>query len=129
MGTYGYDVANANCDWPVRIFNKRGRSRIVLLRGSMMAHESGRIMGTVDVVVPCYNYARYLRDCVQSVLSQTGVAVRVLVIDDASPDNTLQVGQDLAASDPRVEFRRHAVNKGHIATYNEGLLDWSTAEY
>jgi glycosyltransferase involved in cell wall biosynthesis len=94
-----------------------------------MAPKTGHIIGTVDVIVPCYNYAQYLRECVQSVLSQPGVAVRVLVIDDASPDNTLQVGQDLAASDPRVEFRRHPVNKGHIATYNEGLLDWSTAEY
>lgn len=101
----------------------------MLHRGSLMAPESGRILGTVDVVVPCYNYAQYLSDCVHSVLSQSGVAVTVLVIDDASPDNTLQVGQDLAAADPRVEFRRHSVNKGHIATYNEGLLDWSTAEY
>jgi glycosyltransferase involved in cell wall biosynthesis len=86
-------------------------------------------MGTVDVVIPCYNYARYLRDCVRSVLSQSTVTVRVLVIDDASPDNTLQVAEELVASDTRVEFRRHAVNKGHIATYNEGLIDWSTAEY
>jgi glycosyltransferase involved in cell wall biosynthesis len=94
-----------------------------------LARERPRVMGTVDVVIPCYNYARYLSNCVHSVLSQSDVTVRVLVIDDASPDNTLQVGQELAASDNRVEFRRHAVNQGHIATYNEGLIDWSTAEY
>jgi glycosyltransferase involved in cell wall biosynthesis len=86
-------------------------------------------MSTVDVVIPCYNYARYLRKCVESVLSQAGVDVRVLIIDDASTDETPQVGEALAASDTRVEFRRHQSNRGHIATYNEGLLDWSTAEY
>jgi glycosyltransferase involved in cell wall biosynthesis len=86
-------------------------------------------MSTVDVVVPCYNYARYLPACVDSVLSQPGVRTRVLVIDDASSDESSRVGQELAASDQRVEFRRHEVNKGHIATYNEGLLDWSTAGY
>ena len=86
-------------------------------------------MSTVDVVIPCYNYARYLTTCVDSVLCQSGVDVRVLVIDDASSDDTPRVGRDLAASDPRVEFRRHEVNAGHIATYNEGLLDWSTSEY
>lgn len=86
-------------------------------------------LSRVDVVVPCYNYARYLRDCVESVLSQRGVNVRVLVIDDASTDETPQVGKELAAADDRVEFRRHEVNKGHIATYNEGLIDWSTADY
>lgn len=86
-------------------------------------------MGTVDVVIPCYNYARYLRGCVRSVLSQADVSVRVLVIDDESSDETYEVGQELAASDKRVEFRRHHINKGHISTYNEGLIDWSTAEY
>jgi len=86
-------------------------------------------LSTVDVVIPCYNYARYLRACVHSVLSQSAVAVRVLVIDDASSDDTAQVGRELAASDGRVEFRQHRVNKGNVSTYNEGLIDWSTAEY
>jgi glycosyltransferase involved in cell wall biosynthesis len=86
-------------------------------------------MSTVDVVIPCYNYARYLPACVDSVLSQPGVRTRALVIDDASSDDSARVGQELAASNQGVEFRRHEVNKGHIATYNEGLLDWSTAEY
>jgi glycosyltransferase involved in cell wall biosynthesis len=39
------------------------------------------------------------------------------------------IGEQLAARDSRVEFRRHTVNRGHISTYNEGLLEWSTAEY
>ena len=78
-------------------------------------------MSTVDVVIPCYNYAHYLRGCVDSVLSQSGVDVRALVIDDASSDETAQTGYELAGSDPRVEFHRHHKNKGHIATYNEGL--------
>src|SRR5215469_6462623 len=86
-------------------------------------------MNQVDVVIPCYNYAHYLRQCVESVLLQTGVAVRVLIIDDASADDTALVGSGLAAQDSRVEFRRHLTNQGHIATYNEGLLDWASNEY
>jgi glycosyltransferase involved in cell wall biosynthesis len=86
-------------------------------------------MSTVDVVVPCYNYARYLRACVGSVLSQRGVDVRVLVIDDASSDDTPEIGRALAESDARVQFIRHDANRGHIATYNEGLLDRSTGDY
>src|ERR1035438_4484005 len=87
------------------------------------------LVGTVDVVIPCYNYGKYLRACVESVLSQRDVNVRALVIDDASPDETAELGQELAASDKRVTFHRHEKNKGHIATYNEGLIDWSTSEY
>lgn len=86
-------------------------------------------MTGVDVVVPCYNYAGYLEWCVGTLLNQQGVRVRVLIIDDASDDETPDVGRRLAAGDPRVEFRRHDKNAGHIATYNEGMLDWASAEY
>ena len=86
-------------------------------------------MSRVDVVVPSYRYAHFLRDCVHSVLTQDAVDVRVLIIDDCSPDNTQEVGEQLAAEDARVVFRRHAVNRGHIATYNEGLLEWASGDY
>jgi glycosyltransferase involved in cell wall biosynthesis len=84
---------------------------------------------TVDVIVPCYNYGRFLRDCVKSVLVQPDVEVRVLIIDDCSPDETAIVGPALAAEDSRVSYRRHQVNRGHIATYNEGLIEWAVADY
>ena len=85
-------------------------------------------MRTIDVVVPCYHYARFLRNCVESVLSQDVDGIRVLVIDDASPDNTSEVASELVASDSRVSFVRHPVNLRHIATYNEGL-EWAGAKY
>lgn len=85
-------------------------------------------MSSVDIVVPCYNYARYLRGCVESVLSQRDVDVRVLIIDDKSTDDTPAVGQALAHADPRVTFRRHEVNQGLIGTANEGI-EWLEAPY
>jgi hypothetical protein len=85
--------------------------------------------GTVSVVIPCYCYGEYLHQCVGSILGQEEVEVRVLIIDDASPDDSFAVAQRLAAQDPRVEARRHEVNRGHIATYNEGLLEWADSEY
>jgi glycosyltransferase involved in cell wall biosynthesis len=52
-----------------------------------------------------------------------------LIIDDFSTDDTEVVGQRLAEQDRRIAFRRHSANLGHIATYNEGLLGWCSAEY
>jgi glycosyltransferase involved in cell wall biosynthesis len=52
----------------------------------------------------------------------------VLVIDDCSSDDSAQVGAAIAAEDRRVEFRRHESNKGHIATYNEGI-EWASGDY
>nr|WP_245778143.1 glycosyltransferase [Lentzea xinjiangensis] len=80
-------------------------------------------------MIPCYNYAHFLPVCVRSVLDQPGVDVRVLVIDDTSSDDTPEVMARLMAADKRVEGYRHEVNRGHIATYNEGLLDWANADY
>jgi glycosyltransferase involved in cell wall biosynthesis len=84
-------------------------------------------MISIDVVIPCYKYGRYLRNCVRSVLDQEGVAVRVLIIDDCSPDNTPEIGRTLAAEDSRVEYRRHEKNLRHIATYNEGF-EWASSD-
>ena len=84
---------------------------------------------TVSVVIPCYRYGRFLPDCVRSVLAQEGVDVRVLIIDDASPDDSGEVAMGLAAADDRVQVRVHRENRGHLATYNEGLLEWAEGRY
>lgn len=85
-------------------------------------------MHSFDIVVPCYRYGQFLRQCVNSVLSQEDVAVRILIIDDESPDDTEEIGTALARQDQRVSYRRHQTNRGHIATYNEGI-DWARADY
>ena len=85
-------------------------------------------MTSVDVIVPCYRYGHFLRQCVESALNQHGVDVRILIIDDASPDATAEVATQLLREDSRVTFSRHLSNKGHIATYNEGI-EWIKATY
>jgi glycosyltransferase involved in cell wall biosynthesis len=85
-------------------------------------------MNSFDVIVPCYRYGHFLRECVESVLSQAVENVRILIIDDASPDNTAEVAADLVREDSRVPFVRHTINKGHIATYNE-WIEWASADY
>jgi glycosyltransferase involved in cell wall biosynthesis len=84
-------------------------------------------MSRIDVVVPCYNYGRFLRECVESILSQP-VNLRILIINDASTDDTEEVARQLVGQDERVAYRHHAINRGNIATYNEGL-EWVIGEY
>jgi GT2 family glycosyltransferase len=87
-------------------------------------------MTSVSVVIPCYNYGHLLGDAITSVLDdQEGVDVRVLIIDDASQDGSAAVARKIAARYPRVEVAVHATNRGHIATYNEGLLEWADGDY
>ena len=76
----------------------------------------------VSVVVPCFNYGSYLPDCVASVLDQNGVDVEVLIIDDASTDDSAEVAAALANEEPRVRLRRHERNVGLVETVREGLF-------
>ncbi|BCW73391.1 glycosyltransferase [Arthrobacter sp. NicSoilB8] len=75
----------------------------------------------VSVVIPCYNYARYLPQAVASVMSQAGVELDVIIVDDASTDASPQVARQLAAGDKRISAVLHSQNLGHIASYNDGL--------
>jgi glycosyltransferase involved in cell wall biosynthesis len=85
-------------------------------------------MAKVDIVVPCYNYGRFLEACVRSVLEQSMGDLRVLIIDDASSDNSRLVAIKLAEGDRRVSVVGHARNQGHINTYQEGIA-WASADY
>ncbi|HEX9141705.1 MAG TPA: glycosyltransferase family 2 protein, partial [Gaiellaceae bacterium] len=74
----------------------------------------------VSFVVASYNYARYLGQAVDSILAQTFADLEVIVIDDCSRDDSRAV---LAryANEPRVRVVQHERNRGHLATYNEGI--------
>ncbi|MCO7736172.1 glycosyltransferase [Brucella intermedia] len=83
---------------------------------------------TIDVVIPNFNYGRYLSLCANSVLRQTGVNVRLLIIDNASTDNSVEVAKGLAAGDSRVELLLRRKNLGPHASFNEGI-DWAASDY
>jgi Glycosyl transferase family 2 len=74
----------------------------------------------VSVVVPAYNYARYLDECAKSVLCQRDVDVKLIIVDDGSSDETPQVTAALSV-DPRVTVLRNDPNLGHIPSVNRGL--------
>ncbi|MEH2510514.1 glycosyltransferase involved in cell wall biosynthesis [Nitrobacteraceae bacterium AZCC 1564] len=78
---------------------------------------------SVSVVIPCYNYGHFLGQCLTSVLAQTGVNLRVLVVDDASTDDSALVTARYARDDPRVELLSLPKNVGMIPAVNRGLYE------
>ncbi len=69
-------------------------------------------MAKIDIAIPCYQYGRFLGQCLESVLSQDVGDLRVLVIDNASADNSVEVAQEFARKDPRVGVVVHPKNSG-----------------
>lgn len=82
----------------------------------------------VSVVIPCYNYGRYLPQCVQSVLSQAELELEVIIVDDHSTDGSEKIAFGIAREHSEVRVIRNEVNKRHIATYNIGLAA-ATGDY
>jgi len=75
-------------------------------------------MPLVSVIIPAYNRERTLRRAVESALEQTVQDIEVIVVDDASNDNTAEVAQELVVSDCRVRLIQNTCNRGAQATRN-----------
>lgn len=77
-------------------------------------------MPRVSVVLPNYNYARYLDERIRSILGQTYRDFELVIIDDASTDESLDVVRRF--EDPRIRVHVRAQNSGKVyASWNEGL--------
>ncbi|MGM7680236.1 glycosyltransferase [Microbacterium sp. A94] len=74
----------------------------------------------VTVVIPVYNSAPWLEDCIVSVLAQTDVSVQVIAVNDGSTDESLSILQRLAASDPRISVIDQS-NSGQSVGRNKGI--------
>jgi len=85
-------------------------------------------MPKIDIAIPCYQYGRFLRECVSSVQSQNVSDLRILIIDNASTDDSVEVARELARDDPRIEVVAHKSNLGPHASYNEAI-DWASSDY
>ena len=73
----------------------------------------------VTFVVPCYNLAHLLPECLNSILIQTYPDFEVLVMDNCSPDDTPGVVQSF--HDPRLKHVRNETNIGHVRNFNKGI--------
>jgi hypothetical protein len=76
---------------------------------------------TVSVVVANYNHAKLLPRCLAAIEAQTRQPYEVLLIDDASIDDSLEVIERHASRLPRFQLIRHQTNTGVITSMNEGL--------
>lgn len=61
-------------------------------------------MEKISVIVPIYNVARYLGECIESILHQSYTNLEIILVNDGSTDNSLQVCEQYQKQDPRIKL-------------------------
>ncbi|MDQ3380704.1 MAG: glycosyltransferase [Actinomycetota bacterium] len=76
----------------------------------------------VSVVTPVYNGAKYLAECIESVLRQTHTSFEYVISDNGSTDGSLEIARTYAQRDPRVRVLAHDEHLSHhIASWNRAM--------
>ena len=58
----------------------------------------------ISVIIPCYNVEKYVVECLQSIKHQTYKNLEIIVINDASTDNTKNIIERYLVNDTRIKF-------------------------
>ena len=82
---------------------------------------------TVSVIVPVYNSKAYLERCVDAILTQTYSDLEVVLVDDGSSDNSLEICREYEKKDSRIKVF-HKENGGSSSARNVGIKE-ATGEY
>lgn len=81
-----------------------------------------------DIMIPVYNYAKFLPYTIKSVIHQTYKYFRIVVIDNCSTDDTYKIVKDLMQNEPRLSYIKNSYNVGLVENYNRAL-ELSKSEY
>ena len=77
----------------------------------------------VSVIMPAYNSATFISEAIQSVLAQTHANLELLIIDDASSDNTIEIIKAFQRKDSRIKLFKNTSNQGAGITRNTGIKE------
>lgn len=75
----------------------------------------------ISVVMPNYNHGHFMRISLPALLNQSYAAHEIVVLDDASKDDSVAYVKSLQTVHPSIRLLRHESNQGVIATMNEGV--------
>jgi glycosyltransferase involved in cell wall biosynthesis len=75
----------------------------------------------VSIIIPSYNYEKFLPECIVSCMDQTYKNIEIIVVDDYSTDNSFTVALEYASIDSRVKILAHPDNRGYSAAKNTGI--------
>src|SRR4051812_16288926 len=75
----------------------------------------------VSIVTPVYNGEEHLRECIESVLSQSYINWDYTIVNNCSTDRTLEIAQEYAARNSRIRVRNNETFVGVMESHNRAL--------
>ena len=75
----------------------------------------------VTIIVPVFNAENTLRDCVATICAQSEKNIQIILVDDCSSDHSLEICEELAKNDNRIEIYTQEKNQGPSAARNIGI--------
>ncbi len=94
---------------------------ISLLAGTEAACANNSVNIKVSLIIPVYNTDKYLPQCLESAINQTLKEIEIIVIDDASTDDSLQIIRHYESLDDRIKVIAFAENQGNGFGRNEAI--------
>ena len=85
-------------------------------------------MPKVSIAIPTYNGALYLEECLESAINQTFSDIEIVIVDDYSTDETVDVAEKFAKLDDRVKIFRNKVRLGLVENWNRSI-QYSTGQW
>lgn len=85
-------------------------------------------MKKISIIIPLYNGQKYIERCINSIIRQKIVDIEIIIVNDASKDDSLQIVKKLCALDSRIYLLNKVNNEGPMIARNDGLKI-ATGEY
>ena len=82
----------------------------------------------IDVLIPVYNGAKYIKDCLNSIINQTYKDLNIIVLDDGSKDESLDIIEKFALKDERIKVYSKP-NEKKVSIARNFLLDKIESKY
>lgn len=104
------------------------------VRPDILGSDDGKLSSTLtggptlSVLMTNFNHARYLPESLGAILAQSYQPLEIIVIDDASTDDSVEIIEAFATKDSRIRLIRNKCNRGMLANFSH-LLELATGDY
>lgn len=82
-------------------------------------------MPLVSVIMPSYSHERFISEAIEGVLNQSCQDIELIIVDDASEDNSKEIIKSYREKDRRIRAIFHDENRGIAKTFNDGIEEAS----